>query len=153
METVLRSNQKITQSMCLGTESASCCCTVTQETEADVCLCDAWVCSFVPVASPFGLMLSTAIASLQPKPSRTVKIMSNPHSEECGEQQSSSHRILPGDLATCSWVNSWPSPGSGWSQQAPERRAMQKPVTGSYCQQPAQSIAHSRCSTNTLLNE
>lgn len=70
--------------MCLGTESALCCCTVTQETEADVSVCNAWTCVFFcSVASTFGLMLSTAIAYLQPKPTRTVKIMSNSHNKEC----------------------------------------------------------------------
>ena len=37
---------------------------------------------FCSVASPFGLMRSTAIPYLQPKPTRTVKIVSNSHNKE-----------------------------------------------------------------------
>lgn len=43
------------------------------------CVC---VCVFCLVAGPFGLMLSTAIAYLQPQPTRAVKIMSNAHDKE-----------------------------------------------------------------------
>lgn len=64
--------------MCPGTESALRCYAVTRETEADVWVQRVCVCVFLClVAGPFGLMRSTAIAYLQPKPTGTVKIMSN----------------------------------------------------------------------------
>lgn len=70
------------QSMCLGTKSTLCCCAVTWETEADVSMQCLGV-FFCAVASPFGFILSTAIAYLQPKPTRTVKIMCNAQNIEC----------------------------------------------------------------------
>lgn len=94
--------------MCPGTESAPCCCAVTREAEADVCVQRLCV-FFCLVAAPFGLMLSTVIAYLQPKPTGRVKITSNRHNKEyrlldpeidLGDQQLSSREFC---------LVSWPS--------------------------------------------
>ena len=105
-------------------------------------------------------MRSTAIPYLQPKPTRTVKIVSNSHNKE--------GRLLDPEVDL---GNSNPAAeNSAWwfgqlhLSQSPTLPRKQLGSAGPYKEgnwkalpatwrHPAQSRAHSRCSGNTLLNE